>query len=78
MKYSIDQLRQLDMNLVPNDFIYEDMLTVDDNNAAMGGVMKNEEIVQDIIEVVEEEVQEEDEGDTDETLTKPTAEEIHY
>ena len=78
MKYSIDQLRQLDMNLVPNDFIYEDMLTVDDNNAAMGGVMKNEEIVQDIIEVVEEEVQEEDEGDTDETLTKLTAEEIHY
>ena len=38
--------------------------------------MTDEEIVLDIIEVVEEEVQEADEEDTDETLTKPTTEEI--
>ena len=39
--------------------------------------MTDEEIVQDVIKVVEEEVQEEDKEDTDGTLTKPTAEEIH-
>ena len=48
LKSSIDQLRQHDENLVPNYFIYEDMLTVDDNIAVMGGVMADEEIVQDI------------------------------
>ena len=73
LKSSIDQLWQRD---VPNDFIFEDMLTVDDNIAVMGGVMTDEEIVQDIIEVVEEEVQERDEEDTDETLRKLTTEEI--
>ena len=73
---SIDKSRQRDQNLVPNDFIYEDILTVDDNIAVMGGLMTDEEIVQDITEVVEVEVKEEDEEDTDETLTKPTTVEI--
>ena len=35
LKCSIDQLRQPDENLIPNYFIYEDMLTVDDNIAVM-------------------------------------------
>ena len=77
MKSQIDHLRQRDENLVPNYFLCEDMLTVDDNIAVKGGKMTDEEIVQDIIKVVEEKVQEEDEEDTDETLTKPTTEEIH-
>ena len=76
LKSSIDQLRQRDENLVPNDFICEDMLKVDGNIAVIEGVMTEEEIVQDIIEVAEEEVQEEDEKDIDETLTKSTTEEI--
>ena len=38
--------------------------------------MTDEEIVQDLIEVAEEEGQEEDEQVTDETITKPTTEEI--
>ena len=52
------------------------MLTVEDNIAVIGGVMTDEEIGQDIIEVVEEELQEEDEESTDENLMKPTTEEI--
>ena len=52
------------------------MLTVEDNIAVIGGVMADEEIGQDIIEVVEEELQEEDEESTDENLMKPTTEEI--
>ena len=75
-KSSIDQLRQRDENLIPNDFTYKDILTVDDDIAVKGGVMTNEEIVQGLIEVAEEEVQEEDEEVTDETITKPTTEEI--
>ena len=67
---------QRDENLVPNDFIYEDMLTVGDNIAVMGGLMPDEQIVRDIIEVVEEEVQEQDIENTDETITKPTTKEI--
>ena len=42
----------------------------------MGVVMTDEEIVQDLIEVAVEEVQEEDKEVTDETITKPTTEEI--
>ena len=76
-KSSIDQLRQRDENLIPNDFTYKDILTVDDDIAVMGGVTTDEEIVQDLIEVAEEEVQEEDEEVTNETITKPTTEEIH-
>ena len=75
-KSSIDQLRQRDENLIPNDFTYKDILTVDDDIAVMGGVMTDEEIVQDLIEAGKEEVQEEDEEVTDETITKPTTEEI--
>ena len=45
----IDQLRQRDENLIPNDFIYKDILTVDHNIANMGGVMTDEGIVQDLI-----------------------------
>ena len=45
------------------------------NIAVMGGVMTDEEIDQDIIEVVEEEVQERDEEDIAKTLMKPTTEE---
>ena len=41
----------------------------------MGGIMTDEEIVQDLIEVAEEEKKEEDEV-TDETIMKPTTEEI--
>ena len=71
LKSSIDQSRQCDESLAPNNFIYKAMLTVDNNTAVMGGVMTHDKIVQGIIEVVEEEVQEEDKEDTDETLTKP-------
>ena len=49
LKSSVDRLRPRAENVVPNDFIYEDMLTVDDNIAVMGRVMTDEEIVQDII-----------------------------
>ena len=52
------------------------MLTVGDNIAVMGGLMPDEQIVRDIIEVVEEEVQEQDIENTDETITKPTTKEI--
>ena len=75
LKSSIDQLWLRNENLVPNDFIYEDMLTVDDNIAVMGGLITDEVIVQYIIEVLEEEVREGAE-ETNETLTKPTTEEI--
>ena len=76
-KSSIDQLRQRDENLIPNDFTYKDILTVDDYIAVIGAVMTDEEIAQDLIEVAEEEDQEEDEEVTNETITKPTTEEIH-
>ena len=52
------------------------MSTVGDNIAVMGGLMPDEQIVRDIIEVVEEEVQEQDIENTDETITKPTTKEI--
>ena len=42
LKSSIDQLRQSDQNLVLNNFIYKDILTVDDKIAVLGGVMINE------------------------------------
>ena len=73
-KSLIDQLRQRDENLIPKDFTYKDILTVDDDFAVMGGVMTVEEIAQDLIEVAEEEVQEEDKEITDETIMKPTTE----
>ena len=75
-KSSIDQLRQLDENLTPNDFTYKGILKFDDDIAVMGGAMTDEEIIQDLIEVAEEELQEEDEEVTDKTITKPTTEEI--
>ena len=62
-KSSIGQLRQRDENLIPNDFTYKDILTVDDDIAVMEGVMTDEEIVQNLIEI-------------DGTITKPTTEEI--
>ena len=52
-KSSIDQLRQRDENLIPNDFTNKDNWTVDDGIAVMGGVMIDEEIVLDLIEVAE-------------------------
>ena len=80
LKRSIDQLRQREENLIPNYLTYEDVLTIDDNIAVMGGVMTDKEIVQDIRDVVEEEVQEVDEvvdeEDSDESLTKPTTKEM--
>ena len=75
-KSSIDQLRQRDENLTPNDFTYKGILTVDDDIAVMGSVMTDEGIIQDLIEVAEEELQEEDEEVTDKTITKPTTVEI--
>ena len=75
-KSSIDQLWQRDENVIPNDFTYKDIVTVDDDIAVMGSVMTDEEIGQDLIELAEEEVQGEDEEVTDETITKPTTEEI--
>ena len=75
-KSSIDQLRQRNDNLIPNDFTCKDILTVHNDIAVMGGIMTDEEIAQDLIEVAEEKVQEEDEEVTDETITKPTTEEI--
>ena len=51
LKSSIDQSQQRNENLVPNDFIYKGILTVDNNVAVMGGVMTDEEIVQDKIEM---------------------------
>ena len=80
LKRSIDQLRQREENLIPNYLTYEDVLTIDDNIAVMGGVMTDKEIVQDIRDIVEEEVQEVDEvvdeEDADESLTKPTTKEM--
>ena len=80
LKRSIDQLRQREENLIPNYLTYEDVLTIDDNIAVLGGVMTDKEIVQDIRDVVEEEVQEVDEvvdeEDADESLTKPTTKEM--
>ena len=75
-KSSIDQLRQRNENFIPNDFTCKDILRVDDDIAVMGGVMTDEEIDQDLIEVAEEDVQEEDEEVTDEMIRKPTTEEI--
>ena len=57
---SIDQSRQRDDNLFPNDFLYKDIVMFDDNIAVIGGEMTDEEIVHNIIENVEEEFQEED------------------
>ena len=76
IKSSIDQLQQRDENLVSNDFLYKDMLTVDHNIAVMREVMTDEELARGIIEVADEELQEEDNEDTDGTLTKPMTEEI--
>ena len=76
IKSSIDQLQQRDENLVSNDFLYKDMLTVDHNIAVMREVMTDQELARDIIEVADEELQEEDKEDTDGTLTKPMTEEI--
>ena len=76
IKSSIDQLQQRDKNLVSNDFLYKDMLTVDHNIAVMREVMTDEELARDIIEVADEELQEEDKEDTDGKLTKPMTEEI--
>ena len=45
MKSLIDQFRQRNENLVPNDFIYEDMLTVDENIEVMKGIITDEEIM---------------------------------
>ena len=45
MKSSIDQFRQQNENLVPKDFIYKDMLTLDENIEVMKGVMADEEIM---------------------------------
>ena len=42
-KSLIDQLRQRDENLIPKNFTYKDILTVDDDFAVMGGVMTDEE-----------------------------------
>ena len=75
LKNSIDQLHQCDKDLVPEDFTYEDMLTIDDISV-MGGVMTDEDIVQDIVEAVEE-TQEEGNEMLDEMMTKPTTEEVH-
>ena len=51
-------------------------LTVDDDITVMGGIMRDKEIIQDLIEVAEEEVPEEDEEVNDEMIAKPTTEEI--
>ena len=75
-KSSIDELWQRDENLIANDFTYKDILTVDNDIAVMRGVMTDEEIVQDLIEVAEEEVQEEDKEVANKMITKPTTEEI--
>ena len=77
LKNSIDQLRISDKDLVPEDFTYEDMLINDNDVSVMGGVMTDENIVQDIVKVVEEETQEEEGKEmSDETVTKPTAKEV--
>lgn len=76
IKSSIDQLQQRNENLVSYDFLYKDMLTVDHNIAVMREVMTDEELARGIIEVADEELQEEDNEDTDGTLTKPMTEEI--
>ena len=76
IKSSIDQLQQRNENLVSYDFLYKDMLTVDHNIAVMREVMTDGELAQGIIEVADEELQEEDNEDTDGTLTKPMTEEI--
>ena len=68
-KSSIEQLRQRDEDFIPNDFTYNDILTVDNDIAIMGGVMTDEEIVLDLNEVAEEEVEEEDNEVTDKTIT---------
>ena len=65
-KSSIDQLQQCNENLIWKDFTYKDILTADNDIAVMG----DKEIVQDLIEVAKEDVQEEDEEVTDETITK--------
>ena len=57
---SIDQSRQRDDNLFPNDFLYKDIVMFDDKIAVIGGEMTGEENVHNIIENVEEEFQEED------------------
>ena len=62
-KNSVHQLRQRES--YSDGFTYKHILTVDDDTAVMGGVMTDDEIAQDLIEVAEEEVQEEDEEVTD-------------
>ena len=71
-KSSIDQLQQCNENLIWNDFTYKDILTADNDIAVMG----DEEIVQDLIEVAKEDVPEEDEEVTDETIAKPRADKL--
>ena len=75
-KSSIDQLWQRKKNLIQNDFTYKDIYTIDNDIAVMGGLMTDEEIVQDLIKVAEEEVQEEAEEVTDETIIRPRTKEI--
>ena len=57
---SIDQSRQRDDNLFPNEFLYKDIVMFDNNIAVIGGEMADEEIVHNIIEDIEKELQEED------------------
>ena len=57
---SIDQSRQPDDNLFPNEFLYKDIVMFDNNIAVIGGEMADEEIVHNIIEDIEKELQEED------------------
>ena len=57
---------------MPEGFRYDDLLTVDDDVAIMGGVMTEEEILQEIRENETVEVDEEDRDDEDEIAVKPT------
>ena len=63
LRESLDQLQQHDEDFVPEDFRYDDLLTVDDDVAVMGGVMTEEEILQEIRE--NETVEEEEEEETE-------------
>ena len=76
LKESLDQLQQHDEDFVPEDFRYDDLLTVDDDVAIMGGVMTEEEILLEIRENETVEEDEEDSDDEDEISVKPT-QEIH-
>ena len=48
-KSLIDQWRQWDENLIPNDFTYKDISTVDSDFAVMGGATIDDKILQVII-----------------------------